>query len=120
VITGDISVENSTQSCITAAKQYHGPINILIANAGITDDSNSYPIWKIPLEVYEKTYNTNIRGTFLTIKHFLQSAEDSQNGGKQLDNLAIVVTGTLGVRWENSARQVILNMLLAMAACSMD
>lgn len=96
VVTGNISDENSIQSCIAAAKQHHGPINILIANAGITDESNSYPIWKIPLELWEKTYNTNTRGTFLTIKHFLQSAEESQNenGGKQLENIAIVVTGS--------------------------
>jgi NAD(P)-dependent dehydrogenase (short-subunit alcohol dehydrogenase family) len=95
VVTGDISNEASIQSCIADAKCHHGPINILIANAGITDESNSYSIWKIPVELWEKTYNTNIRGTFLTIKH-LQSAEDSQNenGGKQLENLAIVVTGS--------------------------
>jgi NAD(P)-dependent dehydrogenase (short-subunit alcohol dehydrogenase family) len=47
------------------------------------------------LEIWIKTYDTNIRGTFLTIKHFLQSAEDSQNElGKEVDNLAIVVTGS--------------------------
>lgn len=94
-VTGDISSEESIRSCINQAKQHHGPINVLIANAGITDESNSYPIWKIPLEHWEKTYNTNIRGTFLTIKYFLQSAEDVQSStGKELDNLAIVVTGS--------------------------
>lgn len=95
-VTGDISSESSTKACISNAYQHFGPINILIANAGITDESASYPIWKIPIETWEKTYNTNIRGTFITIKHFLQSAEDHQlrTGGKELDNLAIVVTGS--------------------------
>ena len=94
-MTGDISSEDSIKSCINQARQHHGPINILIANAGITDESNNYPIWKIPLELWEKTYNTNIRGTFLTIKYFLQSAEDVQNStGREMDNLAIVVTGS--------------------------
>jgi NAD(P)-dependent dehydrogenase (short-subunit alcohol dehydrogenase family) len=61
-----------------------GPINILIENADITDESNSYPIWSIPLELWEKAHNMKIRGAFLTIKHSLQSAEDSQkeNEGK--------------------------------------
>jgi NAD(P)-dependent dehydrogenase (short-subunit alcohol dehydrogenase family) len=96
IVTGDISDEASVQSCFAAAKHHHGPINILIANAGITDESNSYPIWKIPVDLWEKTYRTNIRGTFLTIKHFLQSAEDTQNenGGQELENLEIVVTGS--------------------------
>jgi NAD(P)-dependent dehydrogenase (short-subunit alcohol dehydrogenase family) len=94
-VTGDISSEESIKTCIAQAKQRHGPINILVANAGITDESSSYPIWKIPLELWEKTYNTNIRGTFLTIKHFLLSAEEVQaSTGKELDNLAIVVIGS--------------------------
>jgi len=94
-VTGDISSEESIKSCIQQAKRHHGPINILVANAGITDESNSYPIWKIPLELWEKTYNTNIRGTFLTIKHLLLSAEEVQiSTGKEIDNLAIVVTGS--------------------------
>ena len=78
-----------------SAREHHGPINILIANAGITDESHEYPIWETPLELWEKTYAVNIRGTFLTIKHFLQSAELSQkDSGKELENLAIVVTGS--------------------------
>jgi NAD(P)-dependent dehydrogenase (short-subunit alcohol dehydrogenase family) len=94
-VTGDISFEESIKSSISQAQQHHGPINILVANAGITDESNSYPIWRIPLELWEKTYNTNIRGTFLTIKHFLLSAEEVQNSsGKEIENLAIVVTGS--------------------------
>lgn len=94
-MAGDISSEESISSCIKQAKSHHGPINILVANAGITDESNSYPIWKLPLDLWEKTYNTNIRGTFLTIKHFLQSAEETQlSASKELDNLAIVVTGS--------------------------
>lgn len=94
-VTGDISSEESIKSCITKAKDHHGPINILIANAGITDESNSYSIWQLPADLWEKTYNTNIRGTFLTIKHFLINAEESQNAiGHELDNLAIVVTGS--------------------------
>ena len=95
IVTGDISSEPSIKSCIFQATQRHGPINILIANAGITDESNSYPIWQLPIELWEKTYNTNIRGTFLTIKHFLKSAEECQEfSGHELENLAIVVTGS--------------------------
>ena len=94
-VIGDISSEESINSCISKAKEHHGPINILIANAGITDESNSYPLWQLPVELWEKTYNTNIRGTFLTIKHFLISAEEFQNTtGHELENLAIVVTGS--------------------------
>lgn len=95
-VTGDISSETSVASCIKSAVEHFGPINVLIANAGITDESSEYNIWEIPLDVWEKTYNTNIRGTFLTIKHFLQSAVEAQTaaGNIELENLAIVVTGS--------------------------
>ena len=72
-------------------------MNILCANAGITDESNSYPIWELPLSLWEKTYSTNVRGTFLTIKHFLASVSTAQSkdgGRKELENVAIVVTGS--------------------------
>jgi NAD(P)-dependent dehydrogenase (short-subunit alcohol dehydrogenase family) len=94
-VIGDISSEDSIKACIFKAVRHHGQINILVANAGVTDESNAHPIWKIPLDLWEKTYNSNIRGTFLTIKHFLLSVEDHQNvSGKEIENLAIVVTGS--------------------------
>lgn len=94
-VTGDISSEESISTCIKEAEAHHGPINILIANAGITDESNSYSIWELPLELWERTYSANIRGTFLTIKHFLLAAQEIQSStGKELDNLSIVVTGS--------------------------
>ncbi len=53
VVTGNISDENSVKSCIAAGKRH----------PGMTDESDSYLLWKIPLELWEKTYNTNLRGT---------------------------------------------------------
>lgn len=95
IVQGDISNEDSIKTCMKSARDHHGPINILVANAGITDESHEYPIWEIPLELWQGVYNVNIRGTFLTIKHFLQSAAICQKEiGKELENLAIVVTGS--------------------------
>lgn len=94
-LTGDISDEPSVQSSFRQATERFGPVNILIANAGITDESNDYPIWDMPLDVWEKTHQVNARGTFLTVKHFLRAVQISQQtAGKELQNLAIVVTGS--------------------------
>jgi NAD(P)-dependent dehydrogenase (short-subunit alcohol dehydrogenase family)/peptidoglycan/xylan/chitin deacetylase (PgdA/CDA1 family) len=82
---------------MSLANAHFGPINILCANAGITDESASYPVWEMPAETWDRTYNTNVRGTFLTIKHFLRLAQQSQTGpghGQELNNLAIVITGS--------------------------
>lgn len=73
--------ETSIKSCMEQARNCYGPINVLIANAGITDES--------------KTYKTNIRGTILTIKHFLMAVEEVQKAsGHEIENIAIVITGS--------------------------
>lgn len=77
------------------AKEHFGPVQILCANAGITNESSHPNIWEMPLETWDSVYKVNVRGTFLTIKHFLLSAKESQEQlGKELENLAIVVTGS--------------------------
>ncbi|KAI8934265.1 hypothetical protein NX059_009007 [Plenodomus lindquistii] len=78
-----------------AVHHFNQPINILCANAGITDESNSYPIWDMPSELWERTYAVNVRGTFLTIKHFLKSVEKAQkSSGSEVKNVSVVVTGS--------------------------
>lgn len=95
VVKGDTTVEESIKACFTDAKNHFGPVNILIANAGITDESHEYPIWDLPEKLWQKVYDVNIKGTFLTIKYFLQSAKASQEElGHELDNLSIVITGS--------------------------
>lgn len=95
IVSGNISDEESLRINFEQATRRFGPVNVLVANAGITDESNDYPIWEMPLEVWDKVYGVNVRGTFLTIKHFLRSAHAAQQVlGHELENLAIVVTGS--------------------------
>lgn len=94
-LQGDISDEDAISRSIAEAVTTFGPLHILCANAGITDESNSYPIWNMPTELWDRTYAVNVRGTYLTIKHFLQSVESTQKQlGRDLDNISIIVTGS--------------------------
>jgi NAD(P)-dependent dehydrogenase (short-subunit alcohol dehydrogenase family) len=94
-LQGDISSEAAISTSIAQAVSHFGPLNILCANAGITDESASYSIWDMPVDIWEKTYAVNVRGTFLTIKHFLKSVETSQlKTGEDTKNVAVVVTGS--------------------------
>jgi NAD(P)-dependent dehydrogenase (short-subunit alcohol dehydrogenase family) len=87
---------------MSSAVAHFGPINILCANAGITNEQNHPNIWELPLETWEDVYRVNVRGTFLTIKHFLLAAIEAQKGLSsstdtsvtELPNLSIVVTGS--------------------------
>lgn len=49
----------------------------------------------MPTTLWDRTYAVNVRGTFLTIKHFLKSVEQAQaTSGKEIDNLSVIVTGS--------------------------
>lgn len=94
-VEGDISDEESISKTIRSAVEKFGPINILCANAGITNEQSHPNIWEMPLETWENVYRVNVRGTFLTIKHFLLAAIKAQEAsGKELENLSIVLTGS--------------------------
>ena len=71
----------------------------------------------MPSDLWDRTYTVNVRGTFLTIKHFLKSVEKSQIGsGKEVDNVSVVVTGSnVGF----SARQGMSNMQVEKLGFSM-
>lgn len=94
-VRGDLTDESSIQKAFNDAYSKFGPVQILIANAGITDESEHTPIWEISTEKWDKVNNTNVRGTYLTIKHFLGQVKDVQNStGEELTNVSIIVTGS--------------------------
>lgn len=94
VLKGDDTNEESIQSSISQASRRLGPINVLVVNSIPAGQGSELPIWDLPLDTWEKTSRVNVRGTFLTIKHFLRAAQSAQQTlGKELHNLAIVVAG---------------------------
>lgn len=94
-VEGDLTSESSVAAAFQSATARFGPPCILVANAGITDESTHPRIWELETEKYDKVHANNVRGTFLTAKHFLLSVKKHQEAtGKELDNVAIVVTGS--------------------------
>lgn len=94
-VRGDLRNEHDIQKAFQDAVSTFGPVQILIANAGITDESTHTPIWDLTVDKWDEVNNNNVRGTFLTIKHFLRQAKAAQEtAGKELDNLSVVVTGS--------------------------
>lgn len=94
-VKGDLKDEFSIHKAFNEAKTALGPVQILVANAGITDESEHTPIWELSTEKWDEVNNNNVRGTFLTIKHFLRQVKDHQeSSGNELENVAIIVTGS--------------------------
>ena len=92
---GDLTSETSISTAFESANKTFGPPSILVANAGITDEGAHPQIWEISTELWDKVNTINVRGTFLTIKHFLLSVKSYQEEeGAELENVAIVLTGS--------------------------
>ena len=67
-ITADVTRERDCQAMAGAAREKHGPIDIVIANAGMAD---SAPVAKIDLAHWQRTIDVNLTGAFLTVKSAL-------------------------------------------------
>lgn len=94
VVANGPSEENIADDFREAWEKY-GPIHVLVLYAGTADESHSYPIWDLPLDVWEKSHQDISRRTFLTIKHFLRRAKYVQIAeGREIENMAIVIIGS--------------------------
>ncbi len=83
----EVAVESSSEmeSFMQYIKQKHHTIDVLFANAGV--NGRWSPIEDLPVEEWEKTYNINIKGSFLTLKYAIPLMKE--NGGSVIFNGSI-------------------------------
>jgi NAD(P)-dependent dehydrogenase (short-subunit alcohol dehydrogenase family) len=75
----DITSEDDNERLISAAAAHYGQIDILHNNVGIgTGDRGPT---SLPLEVWQRIFDVNITGPFLTCKHVLPVMRRQKNGG---------------------------------------
>jgi NAD(P)-dependent dehydrogenase (short-subunit alcohol dehydrogenase family) len=64
-IVVDVTREADTLAMVGAARAAHGPIDILVANAGAAE---SAPVAKLDLAHWQRMLDVNLTGAFLTVK----------------------------------------------------
>lgn len=64
-IVADVTREADCEAMADAARKAHGPIDIVIANAGMAE---SAPAAKIDLAHWQRAIDVNLTGAFLTVK----------------------------------------------------
>ncbi|KAB2920284.1 MAG: SDR family oxidoreductase [Hyphomicrobiaceae bacterium] len=64
-IVADVTSEEQTQHMVAAAHEAHGPIDIVIANAGAAE---SAPFSKVDLAHWQRMIDVNLTGAFLTAR----------------------------------------------------
>lgn len=81
---GDVSEPSQAQSCVQAAIDKYGRLDILVSNAGVflaTGETQDYPI-----DAFDQTIRMNIRSAFLMTKYALPQLQKTQGN--------IVATGS--------------------------
>ncbi len=81
----DVSDEKSVETAF-AHIAAHGPLDVVVANAGVQLFGQDARVGDLELGVWEKTMQVNLRGAFLTLKHAVRAL--SGRGG------SIICTGS--------------------------
>ncbi|QDU63472.1 3-oxoacyl-[acyl-carrier-protein] reductase FabG [Planctomycetes bacterium Pan216] len=73
-VTSDTRVGQWAESVISE----HGPPDLLINNAAVIN--NSAPLWQIPNAEFDRTIDTNLKGTYYVLRHFLPEMVNQRRG----------------------------------------
>jgi NAD(P)-dependent dehydrogenase (short-subunit alcohol dehydrogenase family) len=76
-MTADVTDETSVAELYQQAEVTGGPIDIVVANAGMAE---SAPAHKISLDLWTRTLNVNLTGAFLTVKPALVGMRERGHG----------------------------------------
>jgi NAD(P)-dependent dehydrogenase (short-subunit alcohol dehydrogenase family) len=85
-LVADITDEGSVAAAFQQVHDAHGRLDVVVANAGVQLFGADAPIADLDLEVWQRTVDINLTGTFLTVKHAVRAMLGT--GG------AILVTGS--------------------------
>lgn len=90
----DVTVEGDVADLVDNAVEQFGRLDVMMANAGIVSQTMQTPFEEITEEVWRKTIDTNLTGTFFSAKHAVRVMKPQRKG-------SIVVTSSLAafVAW---------------------
>jgi NAD(P)-dependent dehydrogenase (short-subunit alcohol dehydrogenase family) len=90
-IVADVTREGDVQAMVETARAAHGPIDILIANAGAAE---SAPFVKLDLAHWQRMLDVNLTGAFLSAKAALPDLTRSGASGTRI----VFVSSTAGLK----------------------
>jgi len=76
-VAGDVTDADSVARMFAAARATSGPVEIVIANAGV---AKSAPLSKTGLDLWNQMLSVNLTGAFLTLQAGVQNMDKSQWG----------------------------------------
>jgi NAD(P)-dependent dehydrogenase (short-subunit alcohol dehydrogenase family) len=76
-VQADISIEADVKRLVQAALEAYGRIDILINNAGISDEGSAH---ELEAATWDRIMATNLRGAFLAVRHVLPHLRAQSSG----------------------------------------
>lgn len=92
-LAADVTDGASLDAAIAAAEEAHGPIEVLVANAGITDDQL---LLRMSDDSFESVVDTNLTGSFRTVKRVIRSMMRKKKGRIVLISSVVGLYGSPG------------------------
>lgn len=92
-VTADVTDGESLDSAIAEVEEKLGPIEVLVANAGITRDTL---ILRMSDEDFEEVINTNLSGVFRVVKRAIKSMVKARFGRVILISSVVGLYGSAG------------------------
>ena len=109
----DVMDEASIRAAIGAARAAHGPITIVVANAGIAEGRK---LAKTSLDLWRRVMATNLDGVFLTIRECLGDMED-QGWGRVIAISSIAgVKGLKGAGAYSASKHGVIGLIRSLSA----
>ncbi|TFK33965.1 acetoin reductase family protein [Crucibulum laeve] len=78
-VLGDVSEEATVASLVNTAVQQYGRLDVMVANAGVAPFK---PALQTTVEEFDRTFQINVRGTFLCYKYAVQQFIEQGEGGR--------------------------------------
>jgi NAD(P)-dependent dehydrogenase (short-subunit alcohol dehydrogenase family) len=90
-IVADVTREEDTAAMVRTAREAHGPVDILVANAGAAE---SAPIARLDLAHWERMLGVNLTGAFLSARAALPDLTRKDAGASRI----VFIASTAGLK----------------------
>lgn len=92
-VAADVTDGDSLDAAVKAAEETNGPIEVLVANAGITDDQL---LMRMSDDSFENVVDTNLTGSFRIVKRVIRSMMRKKKGRIVLISSVVGLYGSPG------------------------
>ncbi|GAB2481084.1 3-oxoacyl-[acyl-carrier-protein] reductase [Luteococcus sediminum] len=89
----DVTVPEQVEEAFATVEQAHGPVEILVANAGITADGL---LMRMGDEDWDRVIETNLTGTFRLVRRAVRPMMRGRHGRIVLVSSVVALTGSAG------------------------